>query len=75
MITVKQYQNTGANNIPSLDVINYFKPVVDGKELSMIAETEDVALLIGIGYKHDGANSQFAKMAVRMLNIKSAWGE
>lgn len=50
-----------------------FKPEVDGKELSYVAETEDMALLLGIQYKYDGPNSQFAKMAARMLNIETIW--
>lgn len=50
-----------------------FKPVVDGKELSYVAETEDMALLLGLQFKHDGPNSQFAKMAARMLDIDSIW--
>lgn len=46
--------------------------VVDGEETNLIAETEDVALLLGLGLKYDGLNSQFAKMATRMLRIDKA---
>lgn len=53
----------------------HYKPVVDGKVYSMIAETEDVALLLGLQIKYDGLNSQFTKNACRMLCIDSAWTE
>ena len=52
-----------------------YKSVVDGKELSCLGETEDVALLLGLEYKYDGINSQFTKMACRMLKIDSRWSE
>ena len=53
----------------------YFIPVVDGKELSGVAETWEMAMLIGLGHKFDGNNSHFAYYAGRMLGIKSAWTE
>lgn len=52
-----------------------YVPVVGGKELSMVCESEDVAMLVALGYKYDGADSRFAKMACRMLNIESAWAK
>ena len=51
----------------------YYQPVVNGKTLSFIAESEDMALLIGLGVKYDGLNTQFPKMAARMLGIKTEW--
>jgi hypothetical protein len=50
-----------------------YSPIVDGKEYSHVAETEDMALIIGLAIKYDGLNSQFPKMAARMLGIKSQW--
>lgn len=52
-----------------LKVVGY-RPMVDGKKLSYQAPSKDIALLIGLGYKYDGANSQFAKMACRMLKLE-----
>lgn len=53
-----------------------YTPIVDGKELNCIAETADIALLVGLGYKYDGGfNSRFAQMACRMLKIKSVYAE
>ena len=71
MITVNKH--TDIDNYVEGDY--YYSPVVDGKECSYIAETEDIAMLLGLGIKYDGVNSQFARMAVRMLGIKSAWSE
>ena len=53
----------------------HYKPVVDGKPLNMIAETEDIAIILALGHKYDGINSKFGTMACRMLNIKSVWSE
>ena len=71
MITVKQVENPGFDDLPQV----LFSPVVDGKTLNCCAETFDVALLLGIGHKYDGRNSQFAKMACRMLGIDTKWCE
>ncbi len=77
MITVKAKNNRINKNQEYIsgngDLV--YVPVVDGKELNYIAETEDIALLIGLGYKYDGLNSRFATMACRMLKIKSAYSE
>ena len=72
-VYAKQYKNVGKNYFESIDGDEYWCPVVDGKEYSHIGETEDIALLIGLGIKYDGLHSQFPRMAARMLNIKSAW--
>ena len=53
----------------------HYSPVIDGKKCSCIAETYDVALLLGLQVKYDGTNSQFTKNACRMLRIDSAWAE
>ena len=75
MIQIKCKSNTGRNKIKSIDNDVYFTPVVDGKEYSHVGETSDVAMLIGLGIKYDGLNSQFAKNACRMLKIDSNWTE
>ena len=75
MIDVKEVGNYGKNAVGSIETETYFVPIVNGKELSMIAETRDVALLLGIGYKYCGQNNQFARFACRMLGIISAWAE
>lgn len=71
-IVIKKQQDVH-NHFKGLDY--YYKPIVDGKELSFIAETEDMALIIALSYKYDGANSQFPKFAARMLGIKSEWAD
>jgi len=67
MIEVKRYTD--------IEDYYYYRPIVDGKEYSYIAETEDMALLIGLGIKYDGVDTKFPKMAARMLNLKSTWSE
>lgn len=53
----------------------YYYPIIGGKSYSQIAETHDMAALLALGIKYDGVNSQFAKMAARMLNIETQWRE
>lgn len=52
-----------------------YRPYVGGKALSCLAETEDIAMLLAIGHKYDGRNSQFAKFACRMLRLPTVWVE
>jgi hypothetical protein len=52
-----------------------YKITVGDKELPHIADSEDVAFLIGLGYKYEGPNSKFATMACRMLKIDSLWAD
>lgn len=75
MIEIKARNNTGKNRIAAIDSDMVFTPIVDGQEVSSVGETPEIAMLIGIGYKYDGPNSQFAKMACRMLNIESIWAK
>ena len=75
MIEVKAKNNKGRNRIESINSDIYFVPVVNGKEYSYVAETEDIAMILGLQIKYDGLNSQFAKHACRMLCIKSNWAE
>lgn len=65
----------GERRTDLIDADEYYTPIVDGKEYSHMAETQDIAYLIGLGIKYDGINSQFVKMACRMLNIKSNWAK
>ena len=53
----------------------WYSPVIGGKKSSKIGETPDIAMLIGLGEKYDGRNSQFEKMAIRILKIDSVWAE
>lgn len=71
MISVTTVKNPGFDDLPE----TLFSPVIDSKTLSCYAETEDMALILGLQHKYDGANSQFAKMAARMLCIDTKWAE
>jgi hypothetical protein len=75
MIEVKEIGNYGKNKIDSIETESYFKPILNGVELNVIAETHDIALLLGLERKYCGLNNQFARFACRMLCIKSAWSE
>lgn len=72
-IEIKQRRNCGKNKYFDNGSDFCYSPIVDGKEYKYIAETEDMAMLIGLGIKYDGINSQFPKMASRMLGIKTEW--
>ncbi len=67
MISTIQVQNPGFDDLPDA----LYAPLIDGEKLNYCAESEDVALLLALGHKYDGRNSQFAKMACRMLGIES----
>ena len=73
MIEVKIVGNYGKNKVESIAEDKYYMPIVDGRELNLIAETYDIALILGLQYKYCGRCSQFAKFACRMLNIPSLW--
>lgn len=73
-INVKEIGNYGKNKIEGFPD-TYYRPMINGKELSFIAETKDVAFLLGMQQKYLGANEQFAKYACRMLNIETCWRE
>jgi hypothetical protein len=49
----------------------YYQSVVNGSRLSAISFSFDEQLLLSLGAKHDGINSQFGLFASRMLNIKN----
>lgn len=68
MIKIRQHSNLGRNKVTETGDW-YYTPIVNGKEISLFAETEDMAMLIGLGVKYDGKKSQFPEMAARMLNI------
>ena len=69
MIEIKAVNNKDFGDLPDI----LFKPIVDGKEINSLGETEDIAYLIGLEKKYLGDNSQFVKFACKMLEIKSAW--
>lgn len=72
MVEVKKY----ADDKGHFNGDYYYAPVVDGREYSCLAETEDMALLLGLGIKYDGGvDTKFPKMAARMLKIDSVWGD
>ena len=52
-----------------LEVIGY-NPIVDGKRLTFMSPSKDAALLVGLGIKYHGNNSQFAEFACKMLGVK-----
>jgi hypothetical protein len=53
----------------------YYRIRLNGKQLAEIAETYDMAMLIALSIKYDGANSKFHVFAARALNIKSVWAD
>jgi hypothetical protein len=71
MIEVIAVNNPGIDSLPEV----CFKPVVDGQKLNSIADSQDVAYLLGLEYKYQGLNSQFARFACRMLGIESQWAK
>lgn len=75
MIEVIERNNNGRNKISSLNSNILYIPVVDGKELSCVSESYDVALLLALEYKYCGINSQFVKFATRMLGIDTVWSK
>ncbi|MDH4318572.1 MAG: hypothetical protein OEV64_09305 [Desulfobulbaceae bacterium] len=70
-ITITTARNPGFKDLPGI----LYHPVIDGEKQNVCAESADVALLLGLQIKYDGRNSQFTKMACRMLGIKSKWAE
>jgi len=77
MIIVKKVLFEGNTLQESLNGPCSFKPVVDGKEYNFSAETEDLAMIIGLVIKHNGINDVCVatKMIARMLNMKTVWNE
>jgi len=73
MIEIKEVKNIGKQKIDSIEGDFYYIPIVNGVEGCYVAETYDIALLLGLQIKYDRTNSQFARMACRMLNIDSEW--
>jgi hypothetical protein len=53
----------------------WFYPVIEGEKQNVCAESEDMAMLLGLGIKYDGYNTKFPKMAAKMLGIGSVWAE
>ena len=74
-IEIKARPNTGTHKYLDNGSEFYYCPIVDGKEYSSIAETEDMAMIIGLAIKYDGFNSQFPKFAARMLGIDTEWAK
>jgi len=74
-VEFSERSNSGRNKIGNIDGHSYFVPVVGGVEYSHVAETPDMAILLGLGIKYDGVNSQFGRMAARMLAIPTVWAK
>lgn len=75
--TITEHENKtrkGSKEFESIGDV-YYRIQIDGKDLSKIADSYDVALLMYLEHKYLGINSQFVKFACRMLGIKSAWSE
>lgn len=53
----------------------FYKIRLNGRELSAVAETYDMALLIALSVKYDGHNTQFHMFAARALKIESVWAD
>lgn len=68
-IEIVPVRNPGFDDMPK----TLYSPIVDGKQLSVVAESEDIAYILGLQFKYDGP--EFAKMACRMLNIETKWTE
>lgn len=75
MIGTRCIINQGKNKVDVIENDRYYVPIVDEKEYSYIAETEDIAILLALQIKYQGLNSQFAKNACRMLGIESNWSK
>lgn len=77
MVTVKAINNKITNSdllyiTNGKDII--YAPVVDGKEICLYAETEDIALILGLCHKYTKLPT-IAKCILRILGIKSIWSE
>lgn len=67
--------NRGRNRLQTINDAYYYKPMIGDKELSMYAETADMAILLALGHKYDGPNSKFGHFAARMLALETVWAE
>lgn len=74
-ITIEEVQNKGIHAVKSIESETYFVPCIDGKPVHKVAESEDIAMLIALGIKYQGLNSQFPTMACRMLQIDTEWAK
>lgn len=74
-ISVKAVINDGNNKVDSITGFFYYIPIIGNKETNYICESYDIALIVGLGRKYEGVNSNFGKYACRMLEIKSLWAD
>ena len=75
MIKIKTVENVGRNKLDAISGDVYYTPIIDGHETGRVAETEDMAMIVGLAIKYDGLNSQFPRFAARMLGIESEWAK
>jgi len=47
----------------------YYRIFLDEKEIDIVADTQDMAILIGLGFKYQGVDNQFAKYARGVLGM------
>lgn len=73
MITIEEVPNQGTTKVETITSDTYYEPFINGKSTHCVCETEDIAMLVALGIKYQGPNSQFATMACRMLKIQSNW--
>ena len=57
--------------------VQEWRASIDGKDCNFIAESEEVAWVLALGYKYLGNNDYrfFGKYVLRMLGIQSGWAE
>jgi len=72
-ITVQEVHNH-RNKISGMPDL-YYRPMIDGLEIGIVAETYEIAYIAGLGYKYLGDNSSFTIFVCRMLGIKLVWAE
>jgi len=73
-ITVQEVPNH-RNKIEGMPNPPCYRPLIDGLEIGIIAETSEVAYIAGLGYKYLGhvGGTSFTMFVCRILGIKSAW--
>jgi len=77
VITIKAMNNRTPGGKEKFKGIGdlYYIGYVGKKSVNIVCKSNDEALISALGYKYDGPNTQFHRMAVRMLNMPSTWDE
>ena len=74
IVTVQEVPNSKRNKIEYMPD-PYFRPLIGGLDIGIIAETSEIVYIAGLGYKYLGHNTSFTMFVCRMLGIKSRWSE